>query len=273
VVVEKTVFRVRRYRGEGQPFVEEYEVPVTKGLTILDGLIYIKENLDGSLSYRMSCRMGVCGSCGMFINGLPRLACHTQVAELNSRIIQVAPLPNFPTVKDLVPDLGPLFDKHKLVSPYIFRTDREEYDHPTREYRQGVEELEAYLQFSYCIKCGICLSACPTVATDEAFFGPQALAQAYRYIADTRDEGLNIRVEALDSQEGPWRCHFAGACSAACPKGVDPALGIQLLKKTIIGRRLGLGKPRPRATIVSPPEGVVPSPEVPKAPPPTARRR
>lgn len=270
---EIVVFKVRRYRGEGQPYMADYEVPLTKGLTVLDGLIYIKENLDNSLSYRMSCRMGVCGSCGMFINGLPRLACHTPIEELNSRTIQVAPLPNFPTIKDLVPDLGPLFEKHKIIHPYIIRDDREEQERPTREYRQGIEELEAYLQFSYCIKCGLCLSACPTVATDGAFLGPQSLGQAFRYIADSRDDGLGLRIETLDTQEGPWRCHFAGACSAACPKGVDPALGIQLLKRTIIGKRLGLLKLIPRATIVLPLEGVTPDPAIPKAPPPTVERR
>ena len=217
-----------------KPGFQEYDVEMVKGLTVLDGLIYIKENLDSTLSYRASCRMGVCGSCAMYINGKARLACYTQVADLGSSVVSVVPLPNYPVIRDLVPDTTKLFEKHTSIKPYIIREDQEELENPTGQFVQSPEELDRFLQFSYCIKCGACLAACPTVASDPSFLGPQALAQAYRYISDTRDEGYELRLEVLDTAHGPFRCHFAGACTAACPKAVDPALAIQYLKKHMV---------------------------------------
>jgi len=259
-------FRVQRFNPEtdSRPYMAEYTVPYTEGMTVLDGLIYIKEKLDGTLAFRMSCRMGICGSCGMLVNGFPHLACHTQVSELESDVLEVKPLPNYPVIRDLVPDLGPMFEKHREVKPYIIRADEEELENRSGEFLQKPEELEAYLQFAYCLKCGMCLAACPTVATDRAFFGPQALAQAYRYSADSRDAGQAERLEVLNSPHGPWRCHLAGACSEACPKGVDPALAIQLLK-----RELTLGARRQEkqeAVLAGPPEGVSRRPNIPDPP-------
>ncbi len=232
--LKDVTFKVLRYSGEGDSTkFEEYKVPVIGGMTVLEGLIYIKENLDNTLSWRASCRMGICGSCGMFINNFPMLACQTQIMDLNSDVIEIKPMPNYPIIKDLVPDLTKLIEKHKSIKPYILRKDSapEEID---GEFYQSVEELERYEQFTFCIKCGICLAACPTVATAEEFTGPQALAQAYRYSVDTRDQGFDERKEVVDNPLGVFRCHFAGSCSEACPKGVDPALAIQLLKKTIV---------------------------------------
>ncbi len=227
-VVKTVTFRVRRYDPEKKemPRYMEYKVPVQKGMTVLDGILYIKEHLDPSLAARYSCRMGICGSCAMIINGRERLACQTQILELNKDLIKLDPLGNYETVKDLVPDLNKLFKNHESVKPYIVREEAEPYG----EYLQLPEEREKYAMFTECIMCGACLSACPTMATDDLYLGPQALAQAYRYIADSRDAGFNERLNLLDSKHGVWRCHFAGACSDVCPKGVDPALAIQLLR-------------------------------------------
>jgi succinate dehydrogenase / fumarate reductase iron-sulfur subunit len=107
-------------------------------------------------------------------------------------------------------------------------------DHPNAEFLMKPEELESILQFTYCIKCGLCSSSCPTMGTDSLFPGPQAISQAYRYVGDPRDEGGDLRLLGLDSTHGIWRCHFAGTCSAVCPKGVDPALGIQLLRRHVL---------------------------------------
>jgi succinate dehydrogenase / fumarate reductase iron-sulfur subunit len=265
---KNTIFRVLRYDPERDrsPHYDKFEVPLTPGLTVLDALIYIKENLDNSLAYRASCRMGVCGSCGMMINGFPRLACQTQVKDLKSKTIKVEPLPNYPQLKDLVPNLDPLFERHRLIKPYI--VGREETDTPSLEYIQYPDELEAYLQFSYCIKCGICLSACPTFATDSRFLGPQALASAYRYIVDTRDNGANERVDVVDRPHGVWRCHFAGACTEACPKGVDPALASQLLKKTILFKNY---RKKRLASVSLPVKEAKPRQGIPKAPEPTVK--
>jgi len=193
----------------------------------------------------------------MFINNLPQLACQTQVLHLGTDVVTVAPLPNYPNVKDLVPDLEPLIEKHAAIKPFIIHPKPREIDEPTGEFLQTPEEREAFSQFTYCIKCGLCLAACPTVATDPLFLGPQALAQAYRYTADNRDCGLQERLEAIDAFHGPYQCHLAGACSQACPKGVDPALGIQLLKRTLVLDSIGFGRKTSSVAKVSPLADVV----------------
>lgn len=247
------IFRVQRYDPESgaEPHIEEFTVPSIRGMTVLDGLIYIKENLDSSLAFRTSCRMAICGSCGMLINGYPHLACHTQIEEFRANSLTIKPLPNLPIIKDLVVDLIPFFDRHKSIKPYIIRRDVEEMENPTAEFSQSPLGLEALLQFTYCVKCGICISACPTSASDKLFLGPQALAQCYRYCADTRDDGEQQRFSVVDTDHGVWHCHLAGACSEACPKGVDPALAIQLLKRRLLSRALGLSKKQPPSSTVS----------------------
>ena len=267
-IVTVTV-RVSRFHPETDrsPGQQDYLVPAGPGMTVLDALVYIKEHLDGSLTYRSSCRMGICGSCGMFISGLPRLACQTQIRTLGP-LVTVQPLPNYPVVRDVVPDLEPMVAQHAAVRPFIIRAG-EEQEQPTAEYRHTPAELDAYLQFAYCIKCGVCLSACPTVATDAAFTGPQALSQAYRYSADSRDDGFAARREAVDAAQGVWRCHLASACTEACPKGVDPALAIQLLKRLVVSDSLGIGRRRRPAPIAPPNTQALRRPDIPAAPPPT----
>ncbi len=205
-------------------------------MTVLDGLWKVKELFAPTLAWRSSCRMGICGSCGMLINGRPRLACNTQISELQSDVVAVGPLPNFGIIKDLVPDLHLMFEAHRELMPYLIREDVKEQNDPTGEYWQTPHELERYLQFSYCIKCGCCMAACPTVATDPKYSGPMPLAQAHRYNSDTRDGGFARRRELLSVGSGPWRCHFAGECSQVCPKGVDPAKAIQLMKQDLVLR-------------------------------------
>ena len=126
-------FKVQRYDPEKDTKLhwQEFTVPFNSGMTVLEGLVYIKENLDSTLAFRTSCRMGICGSCGMLINNYPRLACQTQVTDLHSAQVSVKPLPNFPLIKDLVTDLTPLFQKHQSVEPYIIRHDEQEMEEPT----------------------------------------------------------------------------------------------------------------------------------------------
>jgi succinate dehydrogenase / fumarate reductase iron-sulfur subunit len=240
------IFRVRRFDPEKdtEPYYQDFTVPCPPGMVVLDGLWYIKENLDPSLAWRSSCRMGVCGSCGMLLNGQPHLACHTQVREVAKDVLLVAPLPNFDIVRDLVPDLGPMLDKHRALNTHIIRENLEEQMEPTDQYWQSPEELVSYLQFAYCIKCGCCMAACPTLATDDRYSGPMPLAQGYRYLVDTRDDAFKERAKQLSGEEGPWRCHYAGECSAACPKGVDPARAIQLMKRQLVWDYLRLSKRR-----------------------------
>ena len=157
--VKQTSFRIQRYDPEqgGTLRWQEFTVPSSRGTTILDGLIYIKENLDSTLAFRTSCRMGICGSCGLLVNNFPHLACHTQIEEFHSSTLSIKPLPNLPVIKDLVADLTQMFNSHKAMKPYIIRHDTEEMESPTAEFGQKPEEVATFLQFTYCIKCGICL--------------------------------------------------------------------------------------------------------------------
>jgi succinate dehydrogenase / fumarate reductase iron-sulfur subunit len=268
-------FRVLRFNPEKdeRPYYQNYRLTLERGMTVLDALMELKETQDPTLSYRKSCRMGICGSCAMYVNGMPYLACQTQVSELDSELIVVRPLPNYPILRDLVPDLRSLFQFHQEIKPYIIRKNMDEMDKPIGEFKQTPGELEKYLQFAYCIKCGACLAACPTCATDDFFTGPQALAAAYRYVVDSRDDGYEERVNtrAIDHKNGVWRCHFAGACSEACPKGVDPALGIQLLKREILARRVAGKKSTPAALLETPAEPL-PHSDIPQAPAPTVKQ-
>jgi len=270
-IPDKIIFRIRRYAPgrDGNPTWGEYPVAYESGMTVLDGLWQIKERVDPTLAWRASCRMGICGSCGMFINGRPQLGCNTQISELGSTVVTVAPLPNFPIIRDLVPDLRPMFDAHTALSPYIIREQDKEQVQPTAEYYQSAKEMEQYLQFSYCIKCACCVAACPTCATDPRYSGPMALTQAHRYNTDTRDDGFENRLETLSGEAGPWRCHFAGECSRVCPKGVDPGKAIQLMKREMVLDLVGLRKQTTPATPVEKPEGIERRPGIPAAPPPT----
>jgi succinate dehydrogenase / fumarate reductase, iron-sulfur subunit len=220
--------------ADTKPRLVEYSVPRREGMTVLDALLYARDYIDHSIALRFSCRQASCGSCGMKINGKPRLACYTQVKELGGDTLTAQPMDNFAIIKDLVVDLDSFFERHRGVMPHLVRSDSKEQENPTGEFIMKPEELEKVLQFTYCIKCGLCTSSCPTVATDDLFPGPQALAQAYRYLVDERDKGGELRLKALDTPHGVWRCHFAGSCSYVCPKGVDPALGIQLLRRHVL---------------------------------------
>ncbi|MEN2975028.1 MAG: succinate dehydrogenase iron-sulfur subunit [Candidatus Caldarchaeales archaeon] len=233
--IKKIVFKVFRFNPsvDVSPRWKEYQVEVDRGTTVLDALLKIKEEQDPSLAIRYSCRQAVCGSCGMMINGKQRLACFTRVLELKSNRVIVEPLSNLPITRDLVTDFSDLFVKEKSIKPYIIRNDVDEMMTPTGMYLQKPDELLKYLQFADCIECGLCSSACPTFSTDRLFLTPMILNRAYRFSADPRDNGLDSRLPIIDSEHGCWRCHFATACSNVCPKGVDPAKSIQLLKKMV----------------------------------------
>lgn len=269
--LSEVVFRVRRLDPAADAVArwEEHRLPYTLGMTVLDGLKTLKETVAPGLAWRSSCRMGVCGSCGMLINGRARLACNTQITELGTNVVMVAPLPNFDTIRDLVPDLAPMFDAHRALKPYVIRGDREEMTHPTGEFGQSAHELERFLQFSYCIRCGCCTAACPTCATDPRYSGPMPLAQAHRYNADTRDDGFAARRAVLAGEAGPWRCHYAGECSRVCPKGVDPARAIQLMKRELVLDYLRLRRQRCPAEVGVKPAGITRRDGIPEAPKPT----
>ncbi len=250
--------RVRRYNPEtGSSWWQEYEVETFRGMTVLDALLRVKAERDHSLVFRYSCRMGVCGSCGLVVNRRPRLACQTQIAEVASEgrpVVELEPLYNFKVLRDLVTDFTEFFGKHRAVKPYIMRRDVREREEPTLEYSQTPGELVEYYEYSLCISCGLCDAACPVYASDPNFLGPQALTQAYRYVADTRDELWEERLRFLDVEGSIFKCHFAASCSAVCPKMVDPAGAIQRLRSTLLKYKIRLYRKTRIAKVVPPME-------------------
>ena len=231
-MAETIVLQVTRYRPEqeAEPTIQEYEVPFTDDWVLLDALNYVKDNIDGSLSFRWSCRMGICGSCGMMVNGEPKLTCETFVSEYAPGPVRIAPLRYFPIIRDLTIDMTDFIEKLKSVKPWIIRQDEKSV--PDGEYLQSPEELDQYKQFSMCINCMLCYAACPVYGLDPAFTGPAAIALAQRYNMDSRDQGSRERLDVLSDHEGIWGCTFVGECTKVCPKNVDPAGAIQQYKVT-----------------------------------------
>jgi fumarate reductase iron-sulfur subunit len=229
---DRITLRVARYRPEEEtePTFDEYEVPLRKDWAVLDGLNYIKDELDGTLSYRWSCRMGICGSCGATVNGEPKLTCGTFLTDYAPGPVRIEPLANFPIIRDLVVELTDFLTKLGTVQPWLIRDEERPVE--DGEYPQTPAELDEYKQYSMCINCMLCYSACPVYGLDRQFLGPAALALAQRYNLDSRDEGVHRRLTVLSQPEGVWGCTYVGECSRACPKGVDPAGAIQRLKLT-----------------------------------------
>ena len=230
--MESVTLQVSRYRPEkeAEPTWQSYEVPFRRDWMILDALNYIKDYLDGSLSYRWACRMGVCGSCGMMVNGQPVLTCATYLKSPQAGPIRVEPLRGFPVIRDLIGDLTDFLEKLELVKPWIVRKDEKPL--AEGEYVQTPEELAEYKQYSMCINCMLCYSACPIYELEPAFIGPAAIAIAQRYNMDSRDQGTEERMDVMSQHDGIWACTFVGECSAVCPKDVDPAGAIQRYKVT-----------------------------------------
>lgn len=266
-------FNVRRFNPEKdpEPRWQHYEVQTHAGMTVLEGLHQIRDTQDATLSWRYSCRMGVCGSCAMLINGKPSLACNTQVQDLPQSSVRLQPLSNFPVVRDLVPDLTSMFEKHAALSTYLVRDDTREMVTPTGEFAQSPEALRDCLQFSHWTKCGACMAACPTVAIDGDFLGPMALTAAHRYNADSRDEGFELRMSRLSAAHGVFHCHYAAECSRVCPKGVDPARAIQIMKRDLVLSALKLKRKKRPALLTARPGPEKPREDVPQAPQFTVR--
>ncbi|MFQ5739962.1 MAG: succinate dehydrogenase/fumarate reductase iron-sulfur subunit [Acidobacteriota bacterium] len=229
---EKVKLKVVRYRPEQEtePTVQSYEVPYRKDWVVLDALNNIKDKLDGTLSFRWSCRMGVCGSCGMMVNGTPKLTCAAFLSDYFPGPIRVEPLQFFPIVRDLVVDMTDFLHKLKKVKPWVVR--EEEKPLSEGEYRQTPEQLDVYKQFSMCINCMLCYAACPIYGLEPGFVGPAAIALAQRYNLDSRDIGAQERLDILSGKDGIWECTFVGECTKVCPKNVDPAGAIQQYKLT-----------------------------------------
>jgi succinate dehydrogenase / fumarate reductase, iron-sulfur subunit len=239
----EVTFHVRRFdpsRDAGAASRrDEFTVPYESSLTVLEGLFWIQEHVDGSLAFRYCCRAAVCGSCAMYINGRYRLACQTNVRHLHTDVVTVEPMPHLPLVKDLVCDMDDFFAKYEYVMPWLIR----EAEDPEREITQSPAERKKLDMPIDCILCGACYSSCPSVWTDGNYLGPAALLKAYRFEVDSRDQARKARMPAWDNERGAYRCHTITNCVEACPKELSPTEGIQWLKLAAVRRRL-FGKAR-----------------------------
>jgi fumarate reductase iron-sulfur subunit len=221
--VELVVARFDPANG-AEPGSQLYRIPVQPDWSVLDALNFVKDELDGSLSYRWSCRMGICGSCGMMIDGEPRLACETPLRDRGERV-RVGPLANFPVLRDLVVEFDRFLELLGRVKPWIIRAKERAVEEGA--VRQSPAEQEAFEQFSHCINCMLCYAACPVVAREPQFLGPAAIAIGRRYNLDSRDEGASGRRSVFLAEGGVFSCSYANECSVVCPKNVDPAAAIQ----------------------------------------------
>jgi len=227
MTAERTItIECLRYNPEtnAEPSYVVYRVPFTDDMSVLEGLQHIKDALDGSLTFRWSCRMAICGSCGMMLNGVPALSCSTFLRDYYPDGLRVEPLTHFPIVRDLVIDQTDFLRKLESVSPQLAPA------HPKTiaegPYRQTPAQMDAYYQYAQCINCLLCYAACPQYGLNSAFTGPAALALLHRYNADSRDDATAERMDVVNADVGVWGCTLVGYCSEVCPKGVDPARAI-----------------------------------------------
>ena len=217
------VLEVLRYRPEqgAEPYTQEYRVPFTDDMSVLQGLQQVKDFIDGSLTFRWSCRMAICGSCGMMIDGKPRLACRAFLRDYLPGPLRIEPLEHFPIERDLVVDISDFVEKLERISPWIEPTSPKRIDEG--EFLQSPAQLARFESFSHCINCLLCYAACPQYGLDSKFLGPAATALLHRYNLDSRDGAQARRMELVNSEEGVWACTAVGYCSEVCPKLVDPA--------------------------------------------------
>ena len=231
-------FRIYRFDPDSgeNPRVDSYEVDMAAcGPMVLDALIKIKNEIDPTLSFRRSCREGICGSCAMNIDGVNTLACTLACSDVKRGEVRIYPLPHMPVVKDLVPDLTQFYAQYAAVKPWL--TTRSPAP-PDRERFQSKEDQEKIDRPSACILCACCSTSCPSYWwNSDRYLGPAALLAAYRWIVDSRDEATGERLDDLEDPFRLYRCHTIMNCTEACPKDLNPAKAIAEIKKMMIERQ------------------------------------
>lgn len=232
-MVTFTIFRFDPEKDR-KPYYKDYQVEIRRsGMMVLDGLNQIRWEQDGTLAFRRSCREGVCGSDGVNINGVNMLSCITHIEDLKQPIV-IQPLPSLPIVKDLVVDFSNFFKKYHIVKPYLITKSPPPSD---RERLQSPEDRKKLDGLYECILCACCSTSCPSFWADPEYLGPAALLKAWRFIADSRDEGKDERLEIINDRHGAWRCHTILNCIEACPKQLNPTAAIADLKKTLVNKK------------------------------------
>ncbi len=226
-MTQKTIdIEVLRYNPEKdyKPSYQTFEVPFADETSVLQGLQYIKDQLDGSLTFRWSCRMEICGSCGMMINGVPNLTCSSFLRDYYPGKLRIEPLSHLPIERDLAVDQTDFLQKLESIHPYIIPKENQSVEEGP--FKQTPAQRERFYQYSECINCLLCYAACPQYGLDSDFLGPAAMALLHRYNSDSRDDGKAERMPIVNAQEGVWACTLVGYCSEVCPKGVDPASAV-----------------------------------------------
>ena len=224
MITETYTFKIWRFdpAEDEEPYYQEYTLGVPEGMTVLEALLRIQAEQDGTLTFRYSCRGAVCGSCAMVINGHVDLACRTQMHGLDSKVVIIEPLPNLPVLKDLVVDMDLFLEKVHTVQPWLQPVKPE----PEREHLVAMEQWAEAEPYANCILCACCHGVCPAAERDPEYLGPAALAKHYRFLADVRDAADEARVALVDSEQGVWGCDMVWNCVEICPKGVPPTQGI-----------------------------------------------
>ncbi len=229
-------FYIYRYDPENDenPRFDHFEIDTSiYGKMVLDILIAIKDDIDPSLTFRRSCREGVCGSCSMNINGVNTLACTSHTDDYEGDI-KIYPLPHMKVVKDLVPDMNNFYAQYESIQPWIKKKSASE---TTQENLQSIQDREKLDGLYECILCACCSTSCPSYWwNEEKYLGPATLLQAYRWLADSRDEATGERLDQLDDSFKLYRCHTIMNCTKSCPKGLNPAKAIANIKKMLVKR-------------------------------------
>jgi succinate dehydrogenase / fumarate reductase iron-sulfur subunit len=229
-------FKILRYDAQEpdkKPRFATYRIRVIPGLTVLAVLLRIRDEIDGTLSYRCSCRSAVCGSCAMVINGKIDLACRTQVSAFNTDTIILEPLPNLEVIRDLVVDMTPFWKMYEKVQPYLIRRSPA----PEKEIPQSEAERLRIDQYVNCILCACCYGACPVLAREPEYIGPAAAAKLERFVLDSRDDRSAEAIEILNNERGVWACDTLFRCIDACPKEVRPTDAVVGLRKALVKHR------------------------------------
>ena len=243
-------FRVAQSSSTGDRQYRTYDVPQTPRTTVLDGLLHIQRHHDRTLSFRYACRAAMCGTCGVRVNGVERLACSTRLEAVPGRDVVVEPLRHLPVIRDLMVDFEPFFEAWRTVKPSFMPVPALQ---PTSDKTPGPaviapdsRERTVIDRHRECISCGICFSACDVVSINPGFLGPAAITRSFCLVMDSRDRGGEERLDVLNRESGCWRCHTHTTCSELCPKGLDPTLAIEEVKRLLAGRALqkALGRQR-----------------------------
>jgi succinate dehydrogenase / fumarate reductase iron-sulfur subunit len=236
----QVALKIWRYDSStGNRALKDYEIDAPEEATLLDCLDIVKDKVDGSLAYRKSCRMMICGSCGMRMNGAAVLACKVRMYDIAQagEIPTISAMGNLPIVKDLVVDMDPFWEKFKAMKPYL-QPGYKEPEEEGKEFRVSQERMNAVHKEALCINCGCCVSECNAMESDPEFLGPQALAKGMRFVGDPRDGATVERLEQYSEQHGIWECTRCYFCTERCPKGVDPReaiakLGAEAIKEGV----------------------------------------